>query len=79
MAQKLYTEEQVRQAIKMADKYHHVLDSEETEIVSILEPIELPSDEEIIEVADDYSDTDFKNPLDFLEGAQWMRDKILNK
>ena len=44
---KLYTEEQVRQAIKMADKYHHILDSEESEIISVLESIELPSDEEM--------------------------------
>ena len=69
---KLYTEEQVRQAIKMADKYHHILDSEESEIISVLESIELPSDEEI----DNYArQSGLVHP--FVErGAKWMRDKI---
>jgi hypothetical protein len=84
---KLYTEEQVRQAIKMADKYHHILDSEESEIISILEPIELPSDEEI----DAHVEGDFLNSTAVHKyseeaqllmkamckaGAKWMRDKI---
>ena len=41
---KLYTEEQVRRAIQMADKYHYLLDDEEDSIISLLTPIELPSD-----------------------------------
>ena len=71
---KLYTEEQVRQAIKMADKYHHILDSEESEIISVLESIELPSDEEIMKEA---SKTGILASYKaFLVGAKWMRDKI---
>ena len=46
---KLYTEEQVKKAIELADKYHYLLDSEENEIVNSLTPIQLPSDEEIEE------------------------------
>ena len=69
---KLYTEEQVRQAIKMADKYHHILESEEIEIVSILEPIELPSDEEIYEAS--IGQCTFMPS--YIAGAKWMRDKI---
>jgi len=79
---KLYTEEQVRQAIKMADKYHHILDSEESEIISVLESIELPSDEEISEESMDlyWGDGNSLNHIlqykAFKRGAYWMRDKI---
>lgn len=68
---KLYTEEQVRQAIKMADKYHHILDSEESEIISVLESIELPNDDEINDYANDNVES-----ISFVNGAIWMRDKI---
>jgi len=69
---KLYTEEQVRKAIKMADKYHYLLDSEESEIVNILESIELPSDEEI----ENYSrQSGLVHPF-VSRGAKWMRNKI---
>ena len=76
---KLYTEEQVRQAIKMADKYHHILDSEESEIISVLESIELPSDEEIKKYTPYPLGKGFYNPLysnKWEEGAKWMRNKI---
>jgi hypothetical protein len=74
---KLYTEEQVRQAIKMADKYHHILDSEESEIISILEPIELPSDEEIDELFPKTNTLyEALGRSGMIEGAKWMRDKI---
>lgn len=83
---KLYTEYQVRQAIKMADKYHHILDSEETEIISVLEPIELPTYEEI----DDYARTEAKIKeadyndttiglfayVEFKIGAKWVIEQI---
>jgi hypothetical protein len=68
---KLYTEEQVRQAIKMADKYHHVLDSEENEIVSILDPIELPTDEEMYEKYNAFISTEVT--LGFLTKEQGER------
>jgi len=70
---KLYTEEQVRQAIKMADKYHHILDSEESEIISVLESIELPSDEEIAKETP-FFHTEWGDG--FFEGAKQMRNKI---
>ena len=69
---KLYTEEQVRQAIKMADKYHHILDSEESEIISVLESIELPSDEEIDK--NGYHDKEHDDI--FKEGAKFVLNKI---
>ena len=72
---KLYTEEQVRQAIKMADKYHHILDSEESEIISVLESIKLPSDEEIHEKSIKYY-TNITASFYFELGAKWMRDLI---
>ena len=76
---KLYTEEQVRQAIKMADKYHYILDSEESEIISVLESIELPSDEEIKKYTPYPLGKGFYNPLysnKWEDGAKWMRNKI---
>ncbi len=80
---KLYTEEQVRKAIKMADKYHYLLDSEESEIVNILESIELPSDEEIWEEGKlVFSEkgktiyTHYNTVPSWSDGAKWMRDKI---
>lgn len=45
---KVYTEEKLREAIQMADKYHYLITSEECDIVNSLTPIELPSDEEIL-------------------------------
>jgi hypothetical protein len=49
---KFYTEEQVRNAIELAQKCEHecggvYFDYTETEIIENLTPIELPSDEEI--------------------------------
>jgi hypothetical protein len=46
---KIYTEEQVIRAIQMAAKHRYLFDSEENEIINLLSPIELPSDEEIEE------------------------------
>ena len=56
---KLYTEEQVRQAIKMADKYHYLLDSDESYIVNILESIEHQREiklEKIIEILEKHQE-----------------------
>ena len=49
---KLYTEEQVKMAIQMADKYNYLITLEECGILNQLTPIELPSDEEIIKHID---------------------------
>jgi hypothetical protein len=76
---KLYTEEQVRKAIELSrdthpqgrgyvvkDEYDYSMD----EVVDLLTPIEIPSDEEI-----DYAETQM--PMNTFElGAKWMRDKI---
>lgn len=69
---KLYTEEQVRKAIKFTDECRDVDTSVENGIISVLTPIELPSDEEI----DNYArQSGLVHP--FVErGAKWMRDKI---
>ena len=76
---KLYTEEQVKMAIQMADKYNYLITLEECDIVNSLTPIELPSDEEIIKIMElDDMEFDEFDPyhLAHLEGAKWMRDKI---
>jgi hypothetical protein len=76
---KLYTEEQVRKAIELSrdthpqgrgyvvkDEYDYSMD----EVVDLLTPIEIPSDEEI-----DYAETQM--PMNTFElGAKWMRNKI---
>ena len=67
---KLYTEEQVRKAIRVAGQ----LVWEDEEIFASLPPIELPSDEEIEDrIGFEYPAT-YQNA--FKEGAEWMRDKI---
>ena len=75
---KIYTEEQVREAIKLADKLCFLLDFEEEGIMSLLKPIELPTDEEIREKSIGYFDYHSYQAF-FSDGAKWMRDKILNK
>lgn len=75
---KLYTEEQTREAIKLADKLCFLLDFEEEGIMSLLKPIKLPTDEEIGQQFKNYSENwEIRQALEV--GAQWMRDKILNK
>ena len=76
MAQKLYTEEQVRQAFIAGCDF--VWDDKEeytkgiNEIVDRLTPIALLTDEEIEKMLG-------SNVHDYYKGAKWMRDKILNK
>lgn len=77
MAQKLYTEEQVR---SLLDKMEVIYSLED------LTPIELPTDEEIRKESHDYfirGQLGFEAASDteraFLRGILWMRDKILNK
>lgn len=76
---KLYTEEQVVRAMSLAvyNKYEKYM-----EVLDLLTPIELPSDDEIKEAspivnvnAHDY----YFGHLDgFIDGAKWIRDKITN-
>ena len=67
---KLYTEEQVKMAIQMGDKYHYLLETEEDGILKSLTPIELPSDEEI-EKQSEHEDT-YSKKCAFTRGAKWM-------
>jgi hypothetical protein len=69
---KLYTEEQVKQ-IQQAILCNHkdaIMDA--NYCLSVTTPIELPSDEEIIDRA---LEVGYTNNL-FTIGAKWMRDKI---
>jgi hypothetical protein len=72
MEQKLYTEEQVMKA--MVD---YIQGTPRIDVINSLTPIQLPSDEDI------YSVLRGKKMLSkdwgFIEGAKWMRNKILNK
>jgi hypothetical protein len=77
---KLYTEEQVKEAIMMARITQGVLATtffcDEHEVFEKLTPIELPSDEEIEkEFTAIFAGEEYKC-YDMVEGAQWMRDKI---
>ena len=76
---KLYTEEQVKMAIQMADKYNYLITLEECGILNQLTPIELPSDEGIKKIMElDDMEFDEFDPyhVSHLDGAKWMRDKI---
>ena len=66
---KLYTEEEV---IKLLDKYTVLTKIGVEFYLNKMTPIELPSDDEIIEVYDSGIDRD----TDWIAGALWMRDKI---
>jgi hypothetical protein len=66
---KLYTEEQAIRAIKFG--YCDVPDVTPEEYVDSLTPIELPSDEDIEKYAD--------YEQNFIDGAKWMREQILNQ
>jgi len=75
---KLYTEEQVREAIKMAREGVRSEDNIINSLNFIKPTIELPSDEEIDEKAFQvpYDNTKDFYDLQFIKGAKWMRDKI---
>ena len=71
---KLYTEEQVRKAIRVAGQ----LVWEDEEIFASLPSIELPSDEDIsIQASNRHYGTNFKHV--FASGAKWMKEQILNQ
>jgi hypothetical protein len=71
---KLYTEEQVQEAY---NKGHMdgKLNNTDYSITDGFKPIELPSDEEIIDNAPD----DTLPLVEFIAGAKWMREQILGK
>ena len=92
--QKLYTEEQLRQAYNagIIHGYSQGIEKENNLINSIL-PIKLPSDEEINKKAYDWcrveddengfiragDDYDIKELPSFIGGAKWMKEQILNQ
>ena len=76
---KLYTEDQVVNAIQIAAKHRYLFESEENEIINLLSPIKLPSDKEIEEYVKStgyYGHCTHEYHEGIEEGAKWMRDKI---
>ena len=75
---KLYTEEQVNFAMR----YATVTKDSYSEVLKLLTPIELPSDEEIEEYLQK-THTKAVNPLNvyyrtgFEKGAKWMKEQLL--
>ena len=77
---KLYTEQQVKRAMLEYSSY-----SKPTmiQVIDTLKPIELPSDEEIVE-ATPYTPVDANSyklglKYGFRDGAYWMKEQILNQ
>lgn len=71
---KLYTEEQVINALRLAHSHIKPLQY----ILDTLTPIELPTDEEIAEEFKYHSENwEVRQSIEY--GAKWMRDKLLNK
>jgi hypothetical protein len=68
---KLYTEEQLRDAIAFGNINRPSISNDYW--IERQTPIELPTDEEIYELAEKILAVDY---LSFTEGAKWMRDKI---
>jgi hypothetical protein len=76
---KLYTEEEVRDAIEMAREGIRSKDSIIDTLNFMKPPIELPSDEGIKKIMElDDMEFDEFDPyhVSHLDGAKWMRDKI---
>jgi hypothetical protein len=76
---KLYTEEQLLNTIKSIRHYDDVYDEKVArerieKHLKALQPIELPSDEEILSLIGDGMHDYYKGG--FEQGAKWMRDKI---
>lgn len=69
---KLYTEEEIRKFF--TEKYDEGLSI--NELIEILTPIELPSDEEIKDASLEDNNDDLSPAEEFQQGAKWMRDKI---
>ena len=79
---KLYTEEQVRQAYNLGfvDGYD-VEEKCENSAMSLLIPIELPSDEEMEKEAFQipFNNTNEFYDKSFIKGAKWMKQQILKQ
>jgi hypothetical protein len=73
---KLYTEQEVRDAIDMAREGVRSKDGIIDTLNFIKPPIELPSDEEIENASLEDNNDDLSPAEEFQSGAKWMRDKI---
>lgn len=75
MSNKLYTEEQVREAYNRGcwNGFNEIKDAEDYTI-NLLIPIELPTDEEIDKAIFPHMELNIK--VGFMDGAKWMRNKI---
>lgn len=77
---KLYTEEQVHSAMLLALGRHgiYIPNKHYQDLIDLLTPIELPSDEAIQDESEKYYDNNAAKAHDyyFELGAKWMRDKI---
>ena len=69
---KLYTEEEIRKFF--TEKYDEGLSIDE--LIEILTPIQIPSDEEIEDASLEENNDDLSPAEEFQQGAKWMRDKI---
>ena len=70
---KLYTEKELRKAMTLMANKYSIYD----EVFEQIVPIELPSDDEIIDASKFYR---YKiNQTFFQEGAKWMREQILKQ
>ena len=79
-AMKLYTEEQVKEAIMMARITQGVLATtffcDEHEVFEKLTPIELPTDEEIEDASLEENNDDLSPAEEFQRGAEYVINKI---
>jgi hypothetical protein len=78
---KLYTEEQMHSAMLLALGRHgiYIPNNHYQDLIDLLTPIELPSDEEIEQHAEENtaeSNGTLEFERGFKRGAKWMRDKI---
>ena len=69
---KLYTEEEIRKFF--TEKYDEGLSIDE--LIEILTPIEIPSDEEVKDASLEDNNDDLSPAEEFQQGAKWMRNKI---
>jgi hypothetical protein len=75
---KLYTEEELLKAMAYARSYDANWVITENEILKLITPIELPSDEDIsTQASNRHYGTNFKHV--YASGAKWMREQILNQ
>ena len=72
---KLYTESELLKAMSYARSYDANWVMTENEILKLITPIELPSDEHIYNIL--RGKKMFEKDWGFIEGAKWMKEQIL--